>query len=61
VGLPRMTTEHDYITANLPRRADGQIGPYCLAYALDGDAIKGLHQGGSLAGKPKDAADNPTP
>ena len=60
VGLPRITTEHDYITADLPRRADGQIGPYCLAYALDGGAIKGLHQGGPLAGKPKDAADNLT-
>jgi hypothetical protein len=59
VGLPRITTEHDYITADLPRRADGQIGPYCLAYALDGGAIKGL-QGGPLAGKPKDAADNLT-
>jgi hypothetical protein len=53
VGLPRITTEHDYITADLPRRADGQIGPYCLAYALDGGAIKGLHQGGPLAGKPR--------
>jgi len=56
VGLPRITTEHDYITADLPRRADRQIGPYCLAYALDGDTIKGLHQGGPLAGKPKDSA-----
>jgi hypothetical protein len=56
VGLPRVTLVRDYITADLPRRADGQIGPYCLAYALDGDAIKGLHQGGPLAGRPKDAA-----
>ena len=27
VGLPRITTEHDFITADLPRRADGRIGP----------------------------------
>jgi len=60
MGLPRVTFVRDYITADLPRRADGRIGPYCLAYALDGGAIKGLHQGGPLAGKPKDAADNLT-
>ena len=60
VGLPRVTFVRDYITADLPRRADGRIGPYCLAYPLDGDAIKGLHQGGPLAGRPSDAACNPT-
>jgi hypothetical protein len=49
-GLPRVTFVRDYITADLPRRADGRIGPYCLASALDGDAIKGLHQGGPLPG-----------
>jgi hypothetical protein len=60
VGLPRVTFVRDYITADLPRRVDGRIGPYCLAYALDGDAIKELHQGGPLAGRPRDAACNPT-
>jgi hypothetical protein len=60
VGLPRMTFVHNYLTEDLPTRANGSIGPYCLAYALDGDAIKGLHQSGPLAGKPKGAGDNPT-
>ena len=27
VGLPRVTFVRDYITADLPRRADGRIGP----------------------------------
>jgi hypothetical protein len=61
VGLPRMTLERDYITADLPRRPDGTIGPYCLSYVLDGDAIERLYQAGPLAGQPRDAADNPTP
>jgi len=56
-----MTLERDYITADLPRRPDGTIGPYCLSYVLDGDAIERLYQAGPLAGQPRDAADNPTP